>query len=142
MKLSELKNALEIDSSLVGSVVRACGGWAEFKEIAQDVADYGCSGGIVGGLIYYTDTVAFTKRNLPAIKRLLASRWHEQGYNSVAHMVSKFSGLDESLESVEYLLLTGRGDPDIKEQVYNVLAWYVCEYVAYEYVSLREQENY
>lgn len=142
MKLRDFKNALEIESSLVGSVVRACGGWAEFKEIAQDVADHGCSGGIVGGLIYYTDTVAFTKRNLPAIKRLLASQWNERGYNSVSDMVSKFNGLDESLESVEYLLLTGRADPDIKEQVYNVLAWYACEHIAYEYVSLKEQENY
>ena len=138
MKLSELKNALEIDSSLVGSVVRACGGWKEFKEIAKDVADYGCSGGSVSGLIYYSDTVAFTKRNLPAIKRLLALQWNDYGYNSVADMVSKFIGLSESVESIEYLLLTGRDDYDNKEQVYNILAWNACEYVANEYIMLLE----
>lgn len=138
MKLSELKNALEIDSSLVGSVVRACGGWKEFKEIAKDVADYGCSGGSVSGLIYYADTVAFTKRNLPAIKRLLALQWHERGYSGVADMVSNFNGLSESVEGIEYLLLTGKDDYDNKEQVYNILAWYVCEYVANEYIMLLE----
>ena len=119
-------------------MVRACGGWKEFKEIAKDVADYGCSGGSVSGLIYYSDTVAFTKRNLPAIKRLLALQWYGSGYSGVADMVSRFGGLSESVESIEYLLLTGRDDYDNKEQVYNIVAWNACEYVANEYIMLLE----
>ena len=48
--------------------------WQDYddkKHIFTDVLRYGCQSGIVGSLIYYSDTVAFYKRHRNSINNLL-----------------------------------------------------------------------
>ena len=42
------------------------------KSFLDDLSKNGCASGMVGGLIYYTETEAFTKRHRKAIMELLA----------------------------------------------------------------------
>ena len=52
------------------------------KAIFTDVLYHGCQSGIVGSLIYYTDTVAFYKRHREEINALLQETMDECGsYN-------------------------------------------------------------
>ena len=50
--------------------------WSEYddkKHIFTDVLNYGCQSGVVGELIYYTDTVRFYKQYKEEINNLLIS---------------------------------------------------------------------
>ena len=59
--------------------------WSDYsdkKAIFTDVLYHGCQSGIVGSLIYYTDTVAFYKRHREEINALLQETMDECGsYN-------------------------------------------------------------
>ena len=61
------------------------GEWSDYsdkKAIFTDVLYHGCQSGIVGSLIYYTDTVAFYKRHREEINALLQETMDECGsYN-------------------------------------------------------------
>ena len=69
LTLSQLIAESGLNPSLVRSTVRQCYGWQDFKEMAQDVANHGANCGF-GKFIYYTDTIAFTKRNKKALLEL------------------------------------------------------------------------
>lgn len=56
--------------------------WSEYdnkKSIFTDVLDYGCQSGVVGSLIYYSDTVAYYKRYKNEINELLYQTMNECG---------------------------------------------------------------
>ena len=56
--------------------------WSDYtdkKAIFTDVLYHGCQSGIVGSLIYYTDTVAFYKRHQEEINALLQETMDECG---------------------------------------------------------------
>ena len=61
------------------------GEWSDYtdkKAIFTDVLYHGCQSGIVGSLIYYTDTVAFYKQHREEINALLQETMDECGsYN-------------------------------------------------------------
>lgn len=65
-------------ASIVRAVVRQLGGWDAFKESAPDIARHGIDGGF-SGFIYYRDTVAFTRRNLPALREMVQDMAREFG---------------------------------------------------------------
>ena len=63
------------------------GKWQDYtdkKYIFGDVLNYGCQSGIVGSLIYYSDTVAFYKRHKEAINELLYEEMSNSGIYSPA----------------------------------------------------------
>ena len=56
--------------------------WSDYndkKDIFTDVLHYGCQSGIVGELIYYSDTVAFYKQYREEINDLLYEIMNETG---------------------------------------------------------------
>lgn len=54
--------------------------YSDKKDIFKDVLYYGCKSGIVGALIYYSDTTAFFKKYREEITSLLYDAMNETGY--------------------------------------------------------------
>lgn len=128
-----------LNPSLIRSTVRQCGGWEMFKEDAKNLqlCSCGAAGGF-GGFIYYTDTIAFTKRNKKALLELCKEQAEEcygKGY-SVGQFIAGFNCVDCDAEQVVIALYTGKGD-NVTE-VYNALAWYALEEVARRYCDILE----
>ena len=143
-----------IPSSLVNAVVRQLGG----KESLTDIYNYGIDGGF-HGFIYYSETIAFFKRNRKAITQLVEDMANDLGKNPV-DMVAGFNCLDgrdmqqlqagnavwitadqrrrardrdhilsEHRPSITRCLYGGRLTDD-DTQVANALAWFAGEEVA------------
>lgn len=139
MKLSTVISNSNITATLIRSVVRQCGGWDEFKEMAQDVASHGANVGF-GNFIYYSDTVAFTKRNRKHIVELLQDQSGDFGYDSIYAMISNFGCLNGDYSPEEIAESFYRNN-DARVQVYNALSWYALEEVARAVVDTMESEG-
>lgn len=126
--LKAFTEATHIPATLVRAVVSQIGGWAEFKERAGDVAKHGADGGFCG-FSYYSDTVAFTKRQKAAILELAKQQADDFGSDSVYSMIAGFACLPEFSASdiAEAIRNPRSGD---RQQVFNALAWYALEEVA------------
>ena len=125
-----------LEAKLIRSVVRQIGGWDEFKDRAQDVANGGAAAGWVG-FTYYTDTVAFAKRNKRAIEGLLKDLADSIG-EDFAKTLTSFNCL-QGYEGFE--ILDGYYNPrsEMRTQVYNALAWFALEEVCRSYCDWIEQ---
>ena len=138
---SFIKNS-HVPATLIQAIVAGNGGWNEFKEKAQDIADHGSQSGC-GGFIYYTETMAFTAEHRSLIVEFAEEQAKVIGYNSVIAMIQDFSsikGCDFSYSDIAKALYRrlSNNDPDqhyIKEQVYNVLCWYIEEEVSRSFVD-------
>ena len=147
-----LKSFIEnshITSTLIRAIVAGNGGWDEFKEKAQDIADHGSQSGC-GGFIYYTETMAFTAKYRPLIAEFAEEQAKEIGYPSAVAMIQNFNMIKNCEFSHNDIAkaLYGRlsnNDTDqhyIKEQVYNVLCWYIEEEVSRSFVDyVYQSEN-
>lgn len=123
-----------IDTTLVNSVINAVGGWTEFKEKAEDIYQFGASGG-VSGFIYYKDTLAFYGRNRKRIFKLLDEVAFSLGEDIVT-TVSNFNGLRGEVSVLE-VSATLHGSPEERcTCVANALAWFALEEVARNYCEL------
>lgn len=130
MKLSELvSTAGNIPESLTRAVVRQSGGWSDFKEMAEDVANHGASAGF-GGWTYYSETVKFAKSNRSSIAELAGIYAEDFGVGTL-EMIQGFNciGKDYSLEEIGKCLY-GRGE---ETAILNGLAWFALEEVARVY---------
>lgn len=131
-----------IPATLIRAIVSENGGWNEFKEKAQDIADHGSQSGC-GGFIYYSETVAFTAKHRPLIVGFAENQAKELGYPSAVTMIQDFNMIKNCEFSHNDIAkaLYGRlsnNDTDqhyIKEQVYNVLCWYIEEEVSRSFVD-------
>jgi len=139
MRLSTVIKNSNIPATLIRSVVRQCAPWEEFKEIAQDVASHGADAGF-GNFIYYSDTVAFTKRNRKYIIELLQDQCSEFGIDNIYQFIASFNCLHGNYSSEEIAESFYR-DNDARTQVYNALAWYALEEVARAVVDTLESEG-
>jgi hypothetical protein len=100
----------------------------EFLETLQDVANHGAGGGF-SGFTYYGETVDFARRNRALIWEQLREDSDNFG-QSVADMVCGFNCF-KGIQTNEILQgLYGRGDS--VKTVYNGLAWYALEIVAFQ----------
>ena len=127
MTTFNIKKAKKAYHPLKRAVMRQFGDSESFYESVSDIANYGASGG-VSGFIYYSDTVAFTKRNKSKIMGCLSELSCDIG-ESIVSMLSHwrcFKGLSEGE------IMEGLYNPksDNKTCVYNALAWYALEEVA------------
>lgn len=120
-----------INESLIRAVVRQIGGWESFKESAADVANHGANGGF-SGFIYYTDTIAFFKRNKNNIIELMRHMAQEFGEDSMT-MVANFNCLKTEPETVADAIYNSRTKDE--ENVRNALVWFALEEVARSYVD-------
>ena len=145
---SFIKNS-HIPATLIRAIVAGNGGWNEFKEKAKDIVDHGSQSGC-GGFIYYTETMAFTAKHHPLIVEFAEDQAKELDYPSAVTMIQDFNMIKncDFFYSDIAKALYGRlsnNDPDqyyIKEQVYNVLCWYIEEEVSRSFVDyVYQSEN-
>lgn len=123
-----------INDKLIRAVIRQFGGWGDFQESADDIAQHGAD---VGWSVftYYTDTVAFAERNKTLIIELAKEQANDYGSN-MYEMIGSFNCLKlESWEVAE--ALHEKTSPE-HTTVYNALAWYALEEVAREYQRIIE----
>lgn len=77
------KQAIEANDGLVESVTNYIldkfDEYDDPKQIVLEVLEHGCVSGIVGELIYYSDTTAYYAKNRDAINRLLYEQMEEYG---------------------------------------------------------------
>ena len=148
LTLKAFIKASSIPATLIRAIVAGNGGWDEFKEKAQDIADHGSQTGC-GGFIYYTETIAFTAKHRPLIVGFAEDQAGDLGYNSVITMIQNFNTIKDCDFSYSDIAkaLYGRlsnNDTDqyyIKEQVYNVLCWYIEEEVSRSFVDYAYQSE-
>lgn len=128
MTTYNIKQAKKAVHPLKRAVMLQFGDSESFYESVPDIANYGASGG-VNGFIYYTETMAFTKRNKAKIMQCLEELSSDCG-ESIISMLSQWKCL-KGLTQRE--IMEGLYNPksDDKTQVYNALAWHALEDVAH-----------
>lgn len=118
-----------IPGRLVRAVIRQLGG----KDPLEDICQHGIDSGF-HGFIYYSDTIAFFKRNRREISELVRQQAEDFGASPV-DFVASFRCLDpkdkdpEKMDEIGRCLYGGRIGPNYT-QVPNALAWYASEEVA------------
>lgn len=103
--------------------------FAELENVLQ--SPYGAAAGF-GGFIYYSETVNFWRKNKAKILRFAEDQADELGQN-VVDMVAGFKGIKDDFTTGEIAAaLYGRFNDDYT-QIYNIMAWYCLEEVAFYY---------
>lgn len=132
--------ASNIDASLIRAVVRQSGGWSEFADHAQDVANHGADGGFCG-FIYYSDTVKFAERNKSTILTMANTMASELDADTAAGLIAGFNCVHLNKFEVYNALHCYNpkvDDSDDYTTVMNALAWFALEEVARAYVDFEE----
>jgi len=138
MNLEQFANKSHIPTKLVRAVVSQLGGWESFKECAPDITNHGIDGGF-HGFIYYTDTVAFFKKNRSVILELAEEDVFNIGYEGMFHMFKKFKCMEGYKEDeIAKAIYTYKGE--CADQILNCLAWYAGEEVCRSYNDMLEEE--
>jgi len=110
------------------------------KQILEDLQQNGCASGMVGNLIYYSDTVEFFKRNKKEIYSLVEDFLLNTG-ESLQEFFSHANNfpLDEQelksetfVNGIDGLI---KNNKDIADQIMNWLAWFGFEESANQYYS-------
>ena len=132
---------------LVRAVIKQLGGWESFRESAPDIANHGISGGY-GGMIYYTETVAFAEKHKTDILEL-TRYWADQGGDKSAYnLIAGFNCLHRSgitpaqvdrLVHIDKRANLADDDEGGRTQIFNALAWFAGEEVAQVYNDLLEE---
>ena len=97
-------------------------GEKEERFLISDVATHGCSGGTISELIYYYDTVKFYNDHEEEIWDELSELADDLG-ETIPFMISNFRGCKNV------------SDPKTFK---NLLAWWICEYIAARILNERE----
>lgn len=141
MTLSKLIQSTNIPEALTRAVVRQLGGWESFKESAPDIANHGIDGGF-HGFIYYSETIAFSKRNRKHIQELAQEQASDFG-TSVIEMIQGFGCFrnDKPSEADICTALYGGKATENTDNVLNALAWYAGEEVARAFVDASERND-
>jgi hypothetical protein len=106
-------------------------------ETLIDVANHGADGGY-GEFCYYSDTVAFYKKNKKDIWNMAFQDATEVCSTTMVEMVAGFGCLKDIPVSEVELSLLGRPS-EYKTQVFNAMTWYALESVAYDYQSYKDE---
>ena len=143
IKMGDFLKAANTDPKLTAAVIRQFGGWSDFQECANDVANHGIDGGF-SGFIYYTETTAFAKKHKKLIIENITQFADDVG-ESFTKVIADFNFLKNSgitEDDVLLDLMSPRScDEYVLQQLYNALAWYAGETVAREYVDYLENEE-
>ena len=116
-----------MNKKLINAVAKQMGGMANLKDHVSDICNYGAAGGF-NGFVYYTDTVAFTKRNHSLIMELLNNYADDMGTNALELL----SGFNCFKDMKEHEIFDGLMNPKSEDRttIYNGLAWFALEEVA------------
>ena len=109
MKLT-LTNIKEIERNTDSPLVRrvcnyVISRWSDYtdkKDIFTDVLNYGCQSGIVGELIYYTDTVRFYQQYKEEINGLLYDAMKVTGFYSPSELFGSKWDKEDPLAQYDY----------------------------------------
>jgi hypothetical protein len=118
-------------AALASAVIRQCGGWDSFKEMAADVANHGADGGF-HGFIYYTETVKFAKAHKADILDYARQMADDLG-ESLYGMIGGFNCLKISEGEAAEAIHNARSDDHTS--VMNALAWFALEEVSRRYAD-------
>jgi hypothetical protein len=139
--MKTLKSFVEethLPERVVRGVVRQMGGWASFKESAEDVAAHGATAGWCG-FTYYSDTVRFAKRHQCDLTAMANEMARDLGESSGFTLIAGFNCLKSySADEVFDALMDPRSDA--RTDVFNALAWFALEEVARSFSDLNEGE--
>ena len=138
-----IKNS-SISPKLIRAVVNQLGGWEAFQEKAPDICNHGAAGGF-GGIIYYTETVAFTKKNKKLIIEYAEQLAQDIGDGDAFSMIAGFNCLKDLEMSPGRIagLIYGREPRDddgqwTHAQLFNALCWFAAEEVSRSFVDYLE----
>ena len=79
----------KLTKSVCNYVINEWQDYSDKKNIFTDVLNYGCQSGIVGSLIYYSDTVAFYKRYKEEINEILYQTMNDCGVYSPSELFNE-----------------------------------------------------
>lgn len=127
MKTTQQKKASDTrQPKLTRAVIRQLGGTDSLLDIASHSADAGWS-----GFTYYTDTVAFFRRNRAAIMARAEEDAKEYGQDMLT-MIAGFVCLRDSKLGAWELAQALNGRGEMADIVQNAMAWYALEEIARE----------
>jgi len=115
---------------LTKAVIKQYGNKKEFMESVSDICRGGASAG-VSGFIYYHETIDFTEKNFDLIMERLKDDASSYGLGLLEMLkgFNCFDGMDED-EIAEGLY---NPESDNRTAVFNGLAWYALESVAFDF---------
>jgi len=116
--------------NLTQAVINQYGNKKEFLDSVSDICRGGASAG-VSGFIYYRETIDFTEKNFDLIMAKLKEDAKDFGLGLIEMLkgFNCFNGLNED-EIAEGLY---NKDSDNRASVFNGLAWYALESVAFSF---------
>ena len=113
-------------------------GEEEFLESAEDVAMHGADGGAFNSFIYCDDTLKFALDNYDEIKQCLKQYADDCGMG-VIDILSEFSCLNNiDADEIAEAFYSRDQDHEYHTPVFNALAWYAAELVAYDFYQSQE----
>src|SRR6056300_2059503 len=92
----------------------------------KEVAEHGCSGGLIPSLIHYVDTVKFYEEHEKEIWEQLYQESNDMGSGCILKHISRFNGAM---------------DVGSMTQLKNLLAWWACEQAAHDILADRKVEE-
>ena len=107
------KNSSSKLEKKVINIILSHGSPSEMESFIKDLLQHGCVSGMVGELIYYTDTTKFYKKYKSEIQKLLQNQLQEFGMSSPSEMFGKKWDQDDIF-----------CEEDFNQ---NLLAWYAME---------------
>jgi hypothetical protein len=142
--LTQFIKSSGIDPALIRAVVRQLGGREAFQEKAPDIANHGASGGY-GGIIYYTETVAFSRKHKKLIVAYAEDLARDIGDGDAFQLIAGFNCLKElelSPGGIAALIYGNEPKDDDGScdftSVHNALCWFAAEEVSRAYSDFLE----
>ncbi len=108
----------ELEKEVLEIIIDEASDYDSLEDYLSDLLSNGCISGMVGSLIYYSDTIAFTQRHSKDINELLSNQLSMFGFDSPVELFG------EKWDSEDNLCL------DVTNR--NLLAWFAFEEVARE----------
>lgn len=121
MKIKNLKNynaTTGLEREVLTIIQNEASDYENFESYLSDLLSNGCVSGMVGALIYYTDTQAFTQRHASDINELLSNTLSMFGFNSPIELFGKKWDKEDSL--------------CLSQNNQNLMAWFAFEETARE----------
>lgn len=128
-----------ISANLFEAVFQQTGGFEEFKEIAQDVANHGANCGF-GGWTWHNETEKFYEDNKDEILATLEEAADDFGFDSFVGMIKGFNVYQHTLVSTNEVIKALYTGVDT-DTVRNSVSWFILEEAARAYCDIMEDEE-
>jgi hypothetical protein len=110
------------------------------KKILEELQQHGCVSGMVGELIYYSDTCRFYNKYRKEIFAIIENYCVDCGYNLCEFLSGANNFPMDKSELQQESFVTGisgliRKHSDIADQIKNWFSWFAFEETAFKYYS-------